>query len=139
MYVGDDNTPEVIEFPCPYIPDHPPSHVLGTNNNNNNNSAPTLPRSQSEIIPDYFVGDPSVMVNSKSDHSIKIHMTGDTMQVEIVSPPIAATAKSGGAGEEEEEEEDIDYRDRDHNLSTDFDLVFKVPYHTLAIVCVFWV
>ena len=39
---------------------------------------------QSPRTPDYYHGDHSVMVNSKSDHSIKISMCGDTMHVEII-------------------------------------------------------
>ena len=110
IYEGD--SAEVMARPLSY-PVLPTAPLIVNNNNNNFSS---LPRSRSEI-PDYFEGDPSVMVNSKSDHSIKIHMTGDTMQVEIVSPVVEA-----GGGEEEVI--DVDCRE-ELNLSTDFDLVFK--------------
>ena len=75
---------------------------------------PTLPRSES-LIPDYFEGDPSVMINSKSDHSIKIQMTGDTMQVEITAVENGDEAGKG-----------LDSTDDDvGNLSADFEALFK--------------
>ena len=75
--------------------------------------ASTLPRSDSQI-PDYFEGDPSIMINSKSDHSIKIQMTGDTMQVEITSPVVDV----GG-----DDSDRID--DGVGNLSADFEALFR--------------